>query len=50
MKIKIEETCIIGKFNLINDSIPRSNEDRYIRQLNIEEVKVLGKSILNLIK
>lgn len=48
--IKVESCDIKERFNLVDDSIPNHDEDRYIRQLSLEEVKRLGISIIKLLK
>lgn len=48
--IKIEKTSIIGRYNLVDTNIIGADDDHYIRQLSIAEVRVLGKSIINLIQ
>ena len=47
--IKVKKTSIKGRYNLIDDTKPNHDSDKYIRQLNITQVKMLGKSIINLI-
>lgn len=46
--IKIEKTGIIGRYNLVNTDL--KDDDRYIKQLSLQEVKALGKSIMDMLK
>ena len=47
--IKIEKTMTKGRFNLVDTSKESGDDAHYIRQLDLEEVKELGYSIVNLI-
>lgn len=42
--IKVEDTCIKGRFNLINDEMRDCDNDKYIRQLSRDEVRTLRNS------
>ena len=44
MVIKVENTCIKGRFNLIDDKIESHNDDHYIRQLSRSYVRKLRDS------
>ena len=49
MILKIENTSIKGRYNLVDESLPNHDDDRYVKQLSLEEVKFLGKSIIDII-
>ena len=44
--LRIAETSLVGKYNLIDDRKSDSDEDKYVRMLSKEEVRVLGESIM----
>ena len=46
--MKIEKTCITGRFNLVDDS--KEGEERYIQQMDKEELVELGTSIIDLLR
>ena len=48
--LKIERTGIVDRYNLINDEAHQTDEDRYIRQIGKEELKELGKSIIDVLE
>ena len=45
--LKIERTSDIGRFNLVDDEKEPGDDDRYIRQMGLEELKHLWKSIID---
>jgi len=49
MRLLIQKTMLIDRYNLIDADIPNSNEDRYIKQLSGAQVKELGISIIELL-
>ena len=44
--MKIEKTCMIGRYNLVDENL--ETEDRYIRQIDTEELITLAESVLEL--
>ena len=44
MTIKVEHTCIKGRFNLIDDTIESHDTNNYIRQLSRSYVRKLRDS------
>ena len=47
--IKIEKTTMVGRYNLIDDTHLSSSPDFFLKQLSLEDVKALGKSIIDLL-
>jgi len=45
--IKIEKTSIIGRFNLVDDSLPPRDDDHYIRQFSRQEINDMVHSGLD---
>lgn len=46
----IEKTIYEGRYNLIDDDFDKNDESRFICQMDIANVKKLGKSIIDLLK